>query len=859
MMPEPIAIIGSGFSGLAAAFHCAEAGQKVVILEKKEDLGGYFRELKRQFPTNSCGVCFMHPSYPAYCPHIEASIHPNIEVITKADVLQIEKSNKEFVIKFRHNCEEKHLKASAVIFATGFDVFDVAKKPEYGGGIYDNVLSAIDMERAIYEHFSTGRKLSFGNIAYIQCVGSRDLKSGVPYCSSFCCMFAIKQAMLLKELDSEADITIFYMDIRAFGKDYERYYLEAKNRGIKFVRSAVATVRKRPATRRLELLYTHNGEPKEEVFDTVVLSQGARYDEQTLKLFAELDVTPDFYSDTPFKDREIAENIYIAGTAFEPMDIPDSVIDGAYVASKILENRGFFTQQADLPKVKLSKVKKIGLVAYAVDDNNFKSLKDNYPDMLLVKNVDELRFYIEQDSPDGVVVVADDIRNIEAKFKHLNYFGMHINSVFFVPLVSNDIKQEIDSAIFRIKNVKKQHYQTRHINQKVLVIGGGIAGLTASKKLSRSGFDVILVEKEDVLGGMALKIEDKKDYIKKLVSDLESENKVEMLKGFEVKSVAGRFGDFKCVAESRSEKREFKVGAILIATGGTERKNVLPCEDGVKVFSAFDFETNKEKIASSRNVVMLQCVGSRTQDNPVCYRVCCQKAIKNAIFLKTKNPELNVYILHKDIRTYGFRENIYREARKLGVNFVRFSEQPQITVDSEQVKISMVEEGTNQQISLVADYLILSTGINPNTDNLAVNVDRELGFIVPYNKKSGILDVANGVFAAGLCVAPNYSDDVIKQAEVAALRIALKLSRRRLATRFDTAFVNERYCCGCELCIKACPVSARYLDEEKKIAKVDETLCEGCGTCAMVCANKASQHKLYEHKSMLKTIDMLLG
>ena len=859
MMPEPIVIIGSGFSGLSTAFHCAEAGYKVLVLERKEELGGYFRELKRQFPTNSCGVCFMHPSYPSYCPHIEAQGHPNIETLTNTKVLEIRKTENGLYLKINCNGGEQQLKAKAVVFATGFELFDIKKKPEYGGGLYSNVMSAIDMEREVYELFAKGQKPSYGRIAYIQCVGSRDLKLGIPYCSSFCCMYAIKQALLLKELDNDADITIFYMDIRAFGKDYERYFLEAKKKGIKFIRSAVAAVRKRPATGRLELLYTSAGEAVEDVFDTVVLSQGVGYSSETLKLLGELDIFPDFYSENPFKVKEVKQDVYITGTAFEPSDIPDSVIDGAYVASKILERDGLISQQGVLPKAKISKVKKVGLVAFGVDDTAYMKLKEHYPDMILVKNTDEVGYFIEQASLDGLVLLADDIREADAMLKSNKYFGLHVNSVMLVSSFSSDVFNEINSAVFRIKNVKKQPYQIRKLNQKVLVLGGGVAGLTAAKKLSRFGFDVILVEKETILGGRALEIQDRKDFVEQLVTEIQTENKVEVLKGYEVKKVAGRFGDFTCLAESSSEKREFKVGAILLATGATERRQLLSCENGNNIFTAFDFDKNKEKLMASKAVVMLQCVGSRTEENPVCYRVCCLKAVKNAVFLKTQNPEMAVYILHKDIRTYGFGENLYRQARALGVNFVRFSEQPQISADSERVKVSVREEGTNLTMNLDADYLILSTGVNPNTANLPLNVEKEFNFIVPYNKKSGILDISNGVFAAGLCLAPNYTDDVIKQAEAAALRIALKLSKGQILTRFDTAFVNERYCCGCELCIKACPVSARYLDEEKKIAKVDETLCEGCGTCAMVCANKASQHKLFEHKSMLKTIDLMLG
>ncbi len=858
-MVYPVVIIGSGFSGLSAAFHLAEAGRKVLLIEKKEETGGYFRELKRQFPTNSCGVCFMYPQYPAFCPHIEGDRHPNIDVLTSSEVTSVEKDGDNYLLKVKGNGGEKEFRVNHIVFATGFELFDIGGKPEYGGGVYRNVVSAIDMERMIYEYSARGDSPTFGKLAYIQCVGSRDLKAGRPYCSSFCCMFAIKQAMLIKELNEEADITIFYMDIRAFGRDYERYYLEAKDMGIKFVRSAVATVRKRPATGRLEILFTKNGNAAEEVFDTVVLSQGVGYDEGIVRLLKSLNVTPDFYAEKPFHEKELAENVYLTGTAFEPMDIPDSVVDGAFVASKILEKTGISKTDGPITVMKSGKIKNIGIVACSLPEDYVITLRETFKDIVAVKTPQEIGYFVEQQHIDALVVVCEDIRKLEAYAKQNNYFGVHINAFYSVPAKKENTIQEIASAFYRLKNVKKQSYQVRNINQRVLVLGGGLAGVSAARKLSRLGFDVVLVEKEQILGGRALKIEERKEFVKGIIADIEREKKVELLTGFQVKEIKGRFGDFRCMAESENEKREIKAGAILIATGAGERRGLFSYEDNKRVFTAFDFEYKKKEISDAKKIVMLQCAGSRTKDNPVCYRVCCLKAVKNAIAVKTGNPGTDVYILHKDIRTYGFRENLYREARSLGVQFIRFEEEPAISLKGDNVSINVKEEGTGLTFSLEADYLILSTGVDPNTGDLPLNLLKDSGFLTPYNKKGGVLDIGKGVFAAGLCVAPNYSDDVIKQAEAAAIRIAIKLSGKQLVTAFDTAFVNERYCCGCELCVKACPVSARYMDDERKIALVDETLCEGCGTCAMVCANKASQHKLFEHKSMLKTVDLMLG
>jgi heterodisulfide reductase subunit A len=296
-------------------------------------------------------------------------------------------------------------------------------------------------------------------------------------------------------------------------------------------------------------------------------------------------------------------------------------------------------------------------------------------------------------------------------------------------------------------------------------------------------------------------------------------------------------------------------------SGGVLRKNLVSYEDNKKVFTNFDFENRLNALLNAKKVVFKQCVGSRTKENPVCYRVCCKKAVMNAIELKNKNPEVDIFILHKDIRTYGFSENLYRQARALGIQFIRYKDEPDIINEEKNLKVRVIEQGTNSEFIIEPDYLLLSTGIDPNTNEIAKILELDVidGFISPYNKKTGLLEIKSGVYTAGLCLAPNYTEDVIKQAESAALRIALKLAGRQLFVRFNTAFVNPKYCCGCELCVKACPVSARYMDYDDKIARVDEALCEGCGTCAMVCANKASQHRVFEHKGMLKTIDFMVG
>ncbi|MCX7769690.1 MAG: FAD-dependent oxidoreductase [Proteobacteria bacterium] len=860
-MVKPVIVVGSGFAGLSCAFHLAEAGIPVIILEKKEKLGGYFPQLKKQFPTNSCGVCFMHPDYPAYCPYIEAERHENITVYTNVSIQNIENYQEGVNIKFSADGILNEIDGQALVIATGYEPFDISMKPDLGGGLYENVYPALNFEDHIYDLIAENKSLPQRKIAYIQCVGSRDLKIKRPYCSSFCCMYAIKQALLIKDFDPDVDISIFYMDIRSFGKDYERYYLSAREKGIKFIRSAVASVKKRPSTGKLEVLYTKDGSATEETFDAVVLSQGAVIEKSILDLMKKLDVEIDFYKPKLFEDREIKRNIFVTGTLYDPMDIPDSAIDGIATASKII-SRNMITPKILAPvKVKTQKVAKIGIFLLGCDNRLDDIVRTRFSEALKVKDLDEIQYAVRENKFDGAVIITDDIRKTSGFLENKNYCGLHIDSVVLVPSFNNALLEEISASIQKLRQVKRNNHVPKALNSKVCIIGGGLAGLVSAKFLGEMGINVVIVEKEDRLGGRLLEIPSRLDLVKNYIKYVEDNKNIEILLNSKVKDVEGRLGEYILQIESKEDVRKLKVDALLVTTGGIPRKNVVVQEDGKRVFTIFDFENRFDEISKSKRVVFKQCAGSRTEDNPVCYKVCCKKAVMSAIALKNKNPEIEIFILHKDIRTYGFSENLYRQARAMGIQFIRYSQEPEIMRESEKLKVKVLEDGTNSEFIFEPEYVLLSSGMNPNTEEVAevLGIGTTDGFINPYNQKTGLLDIKNGIYSAGLCLAPNYTEDVIKQAEAVAVRIAIKLAGRQLYVKFNTAFVNPKYCCGCELCVKACPVSARYMDYEEKIARVDEALCEGCGNCAMVCANKASQHKVFEHKGMLKTIDLMVG
>jgi heterodisulfide reductase subunit A len=555
-MVKPVIVVGSGFAGLSCAFHIAEAGIPVMILEKKEKIGGYFPQLKRQFPTNTCGVCFMYPDYPAYCPYIEAQRHKNIKTFTNVSIENIETINDGVLVSFYVDDSFQTIEGQSLVIATGFEPFDISLKPELGGGLYENVFPALNFEDYLYDYMAENKPLPYRKIAYVQCVGSRDLKIKRPYCSSFCCMYALKQALLIKEFDKDVDVSIFYMDLRAFGKDYERYYMDAQEKGINFIRSAVASVRKRPSTGKLEVLYSKDGNPFEEVFDAVVLSQGAVIEKNVLELMGKLNVKLDFNSPSLFSDREIEKNIFVTGSIFDPMDIPDSVLDGISVASKIISRNMIVPKDLQTIRVKTQKVNKIGIFLINLEDEVDKKVRSYFTEAIKVKNFDEITFAIKENKFDGAVIVSDDIRKTEAQLRNFHYCGLHIDSVILVPSYNNSLAEEISASVQKLKQVKRSNYAPRDLNGKICIVGGGLSGLVSANFLAKMGFKVIIVEKETRLGGRLLDIPSRSQLINEFINQAESNKNIEILLNTKVTGASGRLGDFFIQLESNEEIRK---------------------------------------------------------------------------------------------------------------------------------------------------------------------------------------------------------------------------------------------------------------------------------------------------------------
>jgi len=414
------------------------------------------------------------------------------------------------------------------------------------------------------------------------------------------------------------------------------------------------------------------------------------------------------------------------------------------------------------------------------------------------------------------------------------------------------------------------------VEKKGLVVGGGLAGMTASLQLARQGYEVHLIEKEKELGGnlkgsfYTLKGSNPQDLLSGLIKDVEGNGSIHLYSETEVLGFEKKNGHYQTRIRYRGEEKILDHGALILATGGKEvtPREYLYGEDS-RVMTQRQLErmihSDDKSLKDIHSLVMIQCVGSRDEDHPYCSRICCGHAVKNALRLKEKDPGMNIYVLYRDVRTYGFYETYYHEARGKGVIFIRYDleNKPKAVLHEGSLQVSLFDPAMNRPIVLPADRVVLSSGIEPNDhQELARIFDVDLnpdGFFMEANPKSAPLDsVDRGKFFCGLCHSPNFIEDTISQGNAAAARAGALLSKEAVEEKAYLAYVNKRLCCGCGLCVTVCPYGARALNEEEGKAEVTGSLCQGCGSCVIACRNGASQQRNFEKDLNLAALDAVI-
>ncbi len=812
-------------------------------------------------------------------------------------------------IDFSQQDETKELDVGAVILAPGFEMFDPELVQEYGYGRYPNVVSSLQFERILsasgpYE----GRVLrpsdrrSPKRIAFIQCVGSREAE-GRNYCSSVCCMYATKHALIGMEHDKDLECTIFYIDMRAFGKGFDDYYERARQAGVRYIRCKPSAIHQDPASHNLRLVYVDDGkELMTEEFDMVVLSCGLSPSVGVRELADKFGLELDEHGFCATHGLSPVETstagVYACGPFTEPKDIPETVMQACGAASKAMalldEARGSLITRTEYPAEKAvdGQEPRIGVfvchcgkniggvadvpsvVEYAKTLPNVVHAEDN----LYTCSVDtQLRIQqmVREHDLNRVVVSSCSPRTHEALFRDtcrkagLNEYLFEMANIrdqnTWVHMHEPERATEKAKDLTRMAVAKARLLEPLSrirvpVNHDALVIGGGMAGMTAALELANQGFDVHLVEKSKRLGGNLRNVyfllggADPQAALARTIEQVTAHPRIRLHLESRLTALSGFYGNFESTIGNGSGDETVRHGVILVATGARERRPT-EClygeEDAVLTQKELEaaLTSGDPRTERLKSVVMIQCVGSRQPDRPWCSRICCSHAVKNSLKLKELNPETEVYVLYRDIRTYGLRERYFGQARARGVRFLRYDvdSKPVVEKVGDQIQVTTYDRMLNRHVRLAADLVVLSTGIVPHDDAadlakmLKVSQGQEKFFLEAHMKLRPVDFATEGVFMCGLAHWPKAVDESIAQAGAAASRAATILAQEELELEGSVSTVYDPNCDGCAYCVAPCPYDAitllEYMSDGavRKTVEVNESLCKGCGSCQATC------------------------
>ena len=815
------------------------------------------------------------------------------------------------------------LKVGAVVMAPGFDCFDPSLRGEYGYGRYANVVTSIEFERVLSAsgpYLGEIRRPVDGahpkRVAWIQCVGSRDVACGNGYCSSVCCMYATKEAVMAREHDAEIEATIFYNDIRAFGKGFERYYESAKNEhGVRYLKSIVSTVKELQQSKNLLVQYAlDDGTVEEEEFDLVVLSVGLTPSAQAKEMAQRLGVELNHYGFVQtgkFSPNETSRpGVYVCGAFEEPMDIPEAVTNAsssaALVGELLASVRGTMVEEQVYPEERdvRDEEPRIGVfvchcgtnIARTVDVEQTVEYVKSLPYVahaehnLYTCSTDAQRHIIEtlkERNLNRMVIASCTPRTHEPLFRDamrqagLNPYLFEMTNIRdqcswvhaeFPREATEKAKDLARMAVARAATLEPLHDMDFEIERSGLIIGGGLAGITAALSLAGQGFPVHLIEKSSELGGRlrhlyyTLEEEDPKAYLDSLLKRLEEEERVSVYTDADIVDFSGHVGNFHTRILTGQREVEIEHGIVIVATGGVEHEpeEYLYGEDP-RVLTQSELEeqlaTDPARFDAPKEVVMIQCVGSRDEDHPYCSRICCGHAVKNALKIKERNPDSNVYVFYRDMRTYGTKEDFYRKAREAGVLFIRYEPEskPRVVADNGRLEVAGIDPVLGAEVRLRPDFVVLSSGIRPQPDSQDLSTQLKVplstdGTFLEAHLKLRPIDFSNeGMFLCGLAHSPKSAQESIAQARGVAARAATILAKPRLSIPATVARVDEEACAACLTCVRACPFDIPVIRDG--VAYIEAAMCQGCGTCAAACPAKAIHVGHYKDDQIVPMVE----
>jgi heterodisulfide reductase subunit A len=640
-------------------------------------------------------------------------------------------------------------------------------------------------------------------------------------------------------------------------------------------------------------------EPKEEEFDLVVLSVGMTPPKHAEELAKTLGIELNKYkfcSTQTFSPLDTSRpGIYVCGAFSSPKDIPESVAQAsgaaARAASFIAPERGKLTVAKELPpEIDISgEEPRIGVfvchcginIGGVVDVPEVVEYVKTLPNVAYAEHnlytcsqdtQERIREKIKEHNLNRVVVASCTPRTHEPLFREtireagLNIYlfemanirdqcsWVHMHEHEKATEKAKDLVRSIVAKARLLRPLKKPMINVVPVG---LVIGGGLSGMTAALELAKQGFDIHLVEKEKELGGnlrhihYVLGSENPQERLSSIVKEVSENEKIHVHLGAEIASIEGYVGNFKTTLNHDGEKKEIDHGIVIVATGAVEYKptEYLYGKDE-RVLTQRELEERLAKGEfNAKTVAMIQCVGSRNKERPNCSRICCAQAVKNALKIKELNPEIDVYVLYKDMRTYGFNEDYYREAASKGVLFIRYDDEnkPKVTLENGTLKVLAMDPVLKTWVPIEPDLLVLSVATIPNPDNqsisemLKVPLSKDKFFLEAHMKLRPVDFATDGVFLCGLAHSPKLIEESISQSCGAAARAITILSKKALEVEGAIASVNEDLCSGCRICEAVCEYGAIKMEEKngKLVSTVLEALCKGCGVCGSSCPTGA--------------------
>lgn len=857
--------------------------------------------------------------FPQAVPNTRAIDAAHCLFLTKGVCRKCEKICDANAINFDDTDKEYEIKVGSIVLTPGAKTYDPGIRHELGYGRLKNVVTSLQFERLLSASgpcSGTVTRPSDGGhpkrLAWIQCVGSRNAHNANPWCSSVCCMYAAKQSIIAKEHDPEVSATVYYMELRAFGKDFDKYIDKAKNgSGVRYVRAMISEIIEDPETKNL-LIHSvdEDGRLVNEEYDMVILSIGFEPRPDAAEFSGIFGIEADAYgfAKTSKLDPVATSRpgVYVAGIYQGPKDIPETVIQGSGSAAKAMEilgeSRGTAIEEVILVDERdiAGEEPRVGVIvchcgvniAGTVDVKKVAEVAATQPGVTHAETI------IYACAPDGQQKIRDLIKE-----KNLNRVVVaSCTPRTHAPLFQDTIREVgLNRFLFELADIREQcswcHMADKEkatkkaieiVNMNVaktrllepvtsnsvgvthaaLVIGGGIAGMTASLSLAEQGYGVHLVEREDHLGGLLGKVrhtvdgDDVQAFLAKTKARVEQEEKITVHLGVSVENTDGFVGNFETVL---TDGTRFPHGAILVASGGVE---YVPTEYGYGQSGGIMTQREMESWLaantpkSSDRFVMIQCVGSREEPANYCSRICCQDALKNSIVIKERNPEAQVAVLYRDLRAYGLKEDYYKRARDLGVLFFLYTpdRKPEVITEGQGLRVRFDGKVLGKEMEIEADYVVLSTGLRPQEDaqklaqtyKLTRNVD---GYFMEAHVKLRPVDFASeGLFLAGLAHAPKNLEETISQSLAAAGRAGVLLSHESLTVSGIIAKHNRDICMSCLACFRACPFGSPFIDEDGRVSH-NEVKCAGCGICAGVCPAKAFQVNCFRDDQILAMID----